>query len=135
MSHWSKVFKLSTISLRLFNVYGLRSRTTGAYGAMFGVFLAQKINNKPLTIVGNGKQSRDFTYVTDVTNAFYLAAKCKIFHDIFNVGTGKPTSVNYIATKLGGKKVFILRIFSHYLLYMITTYHYDLSMRKQVLGS
>ena len=107
MSHWSKVFKLSTISLRLFNVYGLRSRTTGAYGAMFGVFLAQKINNKPLTIVGNGKQSRDFTYVTDVTNAFYLAAKCKIFHDIFNVGTGKPTSVNYIATKLGGKKVFI----------------------------
>ncbi len=107
MTHWSKVFKISTISLRLFNVYGLRSRTTGAYGAMFGVFLAQKINKKPLTIVGNGKQSRDFTYVTDVANAFYLASKSNIFHDIFNVGTGKPTTVNYIAKKLGGKKIFI----------------------------
>jgi len=107
MVHWSKVFKLSTISLRLFNVYGLRSRTTGAYGAMFGVFLAQKINNKPLTVVGDGKQSRDFTYVTDVANAFYLASRSKIFHDIFNVGTGKPTSVNFVANKLGGKKIFI----------------------------
>jgi UDP-glucose 4-epimerase len=107
MVHWSKVFKLSTISLRLFNVYGLRSRTTGAYGAMFGVFLAQKINNKPLTIVGNGKQTRDFTYVTDVAKAFYVSSKSKIFHDVFNVGTGIPTSVNYVANKLGGKKIFI----------------------------
>ncbi len=105
--HWSKVYNLSTISLRLFNVYGLRSRTTGAYGAMFGVFLAQKINNKPLTIVGDGKQTRDFTYVTDVAYAFYKAAKSKIYHDIFNVGTGKPTSVNYIAKKLGGPSVRI----------------------------
>ena len=70
LEHWSKVYKLSTISLRLFNVYGVRSRTTGAYGAMFGVFLAQLLNNKPLTIVGNGKQTRDFTYVTDVARAF-----------------------------------------------------------------
>ena len=107
MVHWSKVFKLSTIALRLFNVYGLRSRTTGAYGAMFGVFLAQKINNKPLTIVGNGKQTRDFTYVTDVAKAFYISSKSKIFHDVFNVGTGVPTSVNYVANKLGGKKIFI----------------------------
>jgi UDP-glucose 4-epimerase len=107
MVHWSKVFKLSTISLRLFNVYGLRSRTTGAYGAMFGVFLAQKINNKPLTIVGDGKQSRDFTYVTDVANAFYLASRSKIFHGIYNVGTGKPTSVNFVANKIGGEKIFI----------------------------
>lgn len=105
--HWSKVYNLQTISLRLFNVYGLRSRTTGAYGAMFGVFLAQKINNKPLTIVGDGKQTRDFTYVTDVAEAFYMAAKSKIYHEIFNVGTGKPTSVNYIAKKLGGSTVRI----------------------------
>ena len=66
------------------------------------MFLAQRINNKPLTVVGNGKQTRDFTYVTDVAEAFYIAAKSKIYHDIFNVGTGKPTSVNYIAKKLGG---------------------------------
>ena len=88
-------------------MYGLRSRTTGAYGAMFGVFLAQKINNKPLTIVGDGKQSRDFTYVTDVANAFYLASRSKIFHDIYNVGTGKPTSVNFVANKIAGEKIFI----------------------------
>ncbi len=105
--HWAKAYKLSTISLRLFNVYGLRSRTTGAYGAMFGVFLAQLINNKPLTIVGSGNQTRDFTYVTDVAEAFYKASKSKIFHDIFNVGTGKPTSVNYIAKELGGSKIYI----------------------------
>ena len=105
--HWAKAYKLSTISLRLFNVYGVRSRTTGAYGAMFGVFLAQLLNNKPLTIVGDGKQTRDFTYVTDVANAFYLASEVKDFHDIFNVGTGKPTSVNFIASKLGGKKINI----------------------------
>ena len=105
--HWSKVYKLSTISLRLFNVYGLRSRTSGAYGAMFGVFLAQKINNKPLTIVGDGNQSRDFVNVRDVANAFYLASRSRIFHDIFNVGTGIPTTVNQIAKNLGGTKTYI----------------------------
>ena len=70
--HWAKVYKLRAISLRLFNVFGTRSRTSGAYGAVFGVFLAQKINNKPLTVVGDGNQSRDFTYVTDVVNATIL---------------------------------------------------------------
>ena len=105
--HWAKVYKLPTIALRLFNVYGVRSRTTGAYGAMFGVFLAQLINKKPLTIVGDGRQTRDFTYVSDVAMAFYQAAISKIEHDIFNVGTGKPTSVNYIAKKLGGEIIFI----------------------------
>ena len=105
--HWAKVYKLPTIALRLFNVYGVRSRTTGAYGAMFGVFLAQLINKKPLTIVGDGRQTRDFTYVSDVAMAFYQAAISKIKHEIFNVGTGKPTSVNYIAKKLGGEIIFI----------------------------
>lgn len=105
--HWTKVYKLNAISLRLFNVYGLRSRTSGAYGAAFGVFLAQKYNNEPLTIVGNGKQTRDFVHVSDVINAFYLASKSKISDKIFNVGYGKEISVNYIANKIGGKKVFI----------------------------
>jgi len=105
--HWSKVYKQSTISLRLFNVYGIRSRTTGAYGAMFGVFLAQKINKKPYTVVGDGKQTRDFTYVTDVVEAFFKAASSNIFHEIFNVGTGIPISVNYIVKALKGKFVRI----------------------------
>ena len=72
------------ISLRLFNVYGTRSRTSGTYGAMFGVFLAQKLKNKPFTVVGNGKQTRDFTYVTDVADAFIAAMESDIFYDIFN---------------------------------------------------
>ena len=62
-------YNLNVISLRFFNVYGLRSRTSGTYGAMFGVFLAQKLNNFPLTIVGNGKQKRDFLNVKDAVSA------------------------------------------------------------------
>ncbi|WP_415313740.1 NAD-dependent epimerase/dehydratase family protein [Candidatus Pelagibacter sp. Uisw_106] len=105
--HWSKVYKLNYISLRLFNVYGLRARTTGAYGAMFGVFLAQKLNNKPLTVVGNGKQSRDFTYVTDIAEAFYMAAISIRKNEVINIGTGKPTSVIDIVKKLKSKFEFI----------------------------
>ena len=75
--HWAEVYKLNVTSLRLFNVYGTRSRTSGAYGAVFGVFLAQKINDKPLTIVGDGKQTRDFVYVKDVAKAFIKASNLK----------------------------------------------------------
>ena len=92
--HWSKVYKLSAISLRLFNVYGPRSRTSGTYGAMFGTFLAQKINNLPLTIVGDGTQSRDFTYISDIIDVLVIVSKSKIFSDIFNVGSGQSVSVN-----------------------------------------
>ncbi len=105
--HWSKVYKLSAISLRLFNVYGPRSRTSGTYGAMFGTFLAQKINNLPLTVVGDGKQSRDFTYISDIIDILVIASKSKIFSDIFNVGSGQSVSVNYIIKLLNGKKIKI----------------------------
>lgn len=105
--HWGKIFRIPSISLRLFNVYGTRSRTSGAYGAMFGVFLAQKLKNKPYTVVGNGNQRRDFTYVTDVVNAFIMASKSRINYEIFNVGSGKSVSVNTIVKLLGGKKIFI----------------------------
>ncbi len=105
--HWSKVYKIPFISLRLFNVYGTRSRTSGTYGAMFGVFLAQKIANKPFTVVGSGNQTRDFTYVSDITSAFLKASRSKIKNEIFNVGSGKTVSVNKIINILGGEKVFI----------------------------
>ena len=71
--HWSQTYSLPAISLRLFNVYGPRSRTSGTYGAVFGVFLAQKLSHKPFTVVGDGEQTRDFTFVTDVADAFILA--------------------------------------------------------------
>lgn len=105
--HWNQLYKIPCNSLRLFNVYGIRSRTSGAYGAVFGVFLAQKANNKPLTIVGDGTQTRDFTYVSDVVEALYLAALSNISGEIFNVGSGKHVSVNYISELIGGEKVFI----------------------------
>lgn len=105
--HWSNVYKIKFISLRLFNVFGTRSRTTGAYGAVMGIFLKQKLSNKPFTIVGNGKQSRDFINVKDVVNAFEMSAFSKINNKIFNVGTGKPNSVNYLAKILGGKKTYM----------------------------
>ncbi len=105
--HWSKLYNFPFISLRLFNVYGTRSRTSGTYGAMFGVFLAQKLHSKPFTIVGNGTQTRDFTYVTDVIDAFLKAADSKIVNEIFNIGSGETVSVNKIVELLGGNKVFI----------------------------
>jgi len=104
--HWSQVYKISAVSLRLFNVYGLRARTSGTYGAVFGVFLAQKIAGMPLTIVGDGNQTRDFTNVKDVTEAIYLALISNT-QGVFNVGTGKPVSINKIAELIGGEKVFI----------------------------
>lgn len=105
--HWSQVYKLPALSLRLFNVYGPRSRTTGAYGAVFGVFLAQKLNSKPFTVVGDGQQTRDFTYVADVANAFIHAAKSNATGEAFNVGSGNHYSVNYLVSLLGGDKVHI----------------------------
>ena len=103
--HWGKLFGIKTISLRLFNVYGTRSRTSGTYGAMFGVFLAQKISKKPFTVVGNGNQTRDFTYVSDVVNACIAASKSKKTNKVYNVGSGKTVSVKTIVNLLGGKEI------------------------------
>lgn len=98
--HWAKVYGLRALSLRLFNVYGPGSRTSGAYGAVFGVFLAQLANGKPLTIVGNGRQVRDFTFVTDVVDAFVKAAGCDLSGETYNIGTGDPQSVNRLVRLL-----------------------------------
>ena len=105
--HWSKLYGLNCISLRFFNVYGTRSRTSGTYGAMFGDFLAQKIAKKPFTIVGDGKQKRDFTYVSDIIEAIIFAANSSLKSEIFNVGSGESVSVNKITELLGGEKVYI----------------------------
>ena len=106
--HWAKVYNMPSLSFRFFNAYGLRSRTTGAYGAVFGVFLAQRFAKKPLTIVGNGKQTRDFIHVNDLVNAIVLASRNKkLVNEIFNLGSGIETSVNQIAKIIGGKKIHI----------------------------
>ena len=105
--HWKKIYDLPVNSIRIFNAYGTRVRTTGAYGAVFGVFLKQKLAGKPFTVVGNGKQKRDFVYVSDVANAFLLAAKTKLVGKIWNLGSGKPQSVNKLIEILKGDVVYI----------------------------
>ncbi|MBI2067967.1 MAG: SDR family oxidoreductase [Deltaproteobacteria bacterium] len=105
--HWGLVYKLPVISLRFFNVYGPRSRTSGTYGAVFGVFMAQKIHGRPFTVVGDGTQVRDFTYVTDVARAILMAADSPIRQEVFNVASGEVHSVNEIVDLIGGEKVFI----------------------------
>tara|TARA_R110002050_G_scaffold31905_1_gene81552 strand:- start:12435 stop:13424 length:990 start_codon:yes stop_codon:yes gene_type:complete len=92
--HWAKVYDLPAVSLRFFNIYGPRSRTNGTYGAVFGVFLAQILAGKPLTIVGDGTQKRDFTYVEDAVSALISAAESDVVGECMNVGSDDPISVN-----------------------------------------
>ena len=105
--HWGRVYGLPVVSLRLFNVYGRRSRTSGTYGAVFGVFLAQKLQGRPFTVVGDGTQSRDFTFVSDVVDAFVTAAESDVAGEVFNVGTGSPVSVNRLVALLRGDVVHV----------------------------
>ena len=105
--HWNQTYDLPCISLRLFNVYGPRSRTSGTYGAVFGVFLAQKLAGKPFTVVGDGTQTRDFTFVTDVVDAFIKAAESDIRGEIYNVGSGGTYSVNRLVELLEGDVEYI----------------------------
>ena len=104
---WAKIYKMPNISMRFFNVYGQRSRTTGAYGAVFGVFLAQKFHDVPLTIVGDGNQTRDFIHVDDLTDALVKAAASKYKNRIYNVAGGKEISVNFISKCISNKFVKI----------------------------
>ena len=105
--HWHKVYGLPVNAIRIFNAYGPRSRTSGAYGAVFGVFLRQKLAGKPFTIVGDGKQSRDFVFVTDVARAFVMACETALTGRVWNVGAGNPQSVNRLVALLGGEGVHI----------------------------
>ena len=106
--HYYDLYKLPVNSIRIFNAYGTRSRTSGAYGAVMGVFLKQKLSGKPFTVVGDGKQKRDFLYVTDVAEAFYKASITKKKGQVWNLGYGSPKSINYLCKVLGkNKKVYI----------------------------
>jgi UDP-glucose 4-epimerase len=105
--HWHQVYKLPANSIRIFNAYGTRSRTSGAYGAVFGVFLRQKLAGKPFTVVGDGTQRRDFLYVTDIAKAFLAAAQTPHTGRFWNLGAGNPQSVNRLVELLDGEKIHI----------------------------
>ncbi len=105
--HWHHVYKLPVNSVCIFNAYGPRVRTTGVYGAVFGVFFRQKLAGKPYTVVGDGKQTRDFVYVTDVARAFLAAAETSTSGERFNVGAGNPQSIKHLVELLGGEVVYV----------------------------
>lgn len=108
---YSELYGLPTVVFRYFNVYGERQPLRGQYAPVIGLFLEQKREGKPLTIVGDGNQRRDFTYVGDVVNANILAATTNIpskyLGTVFNVGTGTNHSVNEIARMIGDNTVYI----------------------------
>jgi UDP-glucose 4-epimerase len=105
--HWHRVYGLPVNSVRIFNAYGIRSRTSGAYGAVFGVFLKQKLANAPFTVVGDGTQTRDFLYVRDVAEAFFAATQTGKTGEVWNLGAGKPQSVNRLVELLGGPVTYL----------------------------
>ncbi len=104
---YAEMFKMPNISFRFFNVYGPRLNISGQYGAVIGNFLYQTKNNKPLTIVGNGNQTRDFIHVDDLASAFIKVLKSRYTNKIYNLGSGKKTSINSIASIFSSKKKFI----------------------------
>ena len=101
--HWHRVYGLPIISLRIFNAYGERVRTTGAYGAVFGVFFKQKLEKKPFTVVGDGNQKRDFLYVKDVAKAFFVASQSSKSGEIYNLGAGSPQTINKLVELIGNE--------------------------------
>jgi len=107
---YSELFGLDTAILRYFNVYGEREPTKGQYAPVIGKFLRQVASGEPMTIVGDGEQRRDFTYIKDVVDANILCMKCKGAGEMFNIGTGKNYSINEIANLISSKpedKVYI----------------------------
>jgi UDP-glucose 4-epimerase len=101
------LYGLKTIIFRYFNVYGDRQPTSGQYAPVMGIFMNQKKKNQPLTIVGEGYQTRDFVNVVDIANANILASKVdmKNYGEIFNVGTGKSISIEEIANLISNNQI------------------------------
>ena len=108
--HWSKVYRLNVNSLRIFNAYGTRLTTKGAYGTVFAVFMKQILSQKPLTVVGTGEQKRDYIYVSDVADAFILSALKKTRSKVFNIGTGNPVSINKLINILVGNNYKVTKL-------------------------
>lgn len=104
---YTRLYGLPTIALRYFNVYGPRHQEEGSYSTVIAIFRRQKRLGKKLTVVGDGEQRRDFTFVGDVVRANMLAAMNRDVTGIVNIGTGRNYSVNELADLVGGEKEFI----------------------------
>ena len=108
---YTNLYDLPTVVFRYFNVYGEKQPLRGQYAPVIGIFLRQRFNNQQLTIVGDGEQRRDFTYVGDVCQANILAAITEVdysaFGQVYNVGTGKNYSVNEVAKMISDNTINI----------------------------
>ena len=107
---YSQLYGLPSIVLRYFNVYGPREPIKGEYAPVVGLFKRQHAAGEAMTIVGDGLQKRDFTYIDDVVEANILAMTSsvkKIHHNIYNVGTGKNYSIQEIADMIGEDRITI----------------------------
>lgn len=104
---YTKLYGLSTISLRYFNVYGPREPLKGEYAPVMGLFKRQKEAGQPMTIVGDGKQRRDFTHISDAVEANLLAAERVDVTGPVNIGTGRNYSINDLAVMIGGDRLYV----------------------------
>ena len=100
MTLYERLYSLSTVSLRFFNVYGPRHKDDGAYATVIAIFLRQLVEGRPFTIVGDGEQRRDFTHVADVRDAVLLALFNREVTGVVNIGTGQNFSINEIAAMI-----------------------------------
>lgn len=105
---YNDLFGLETITFRYFNVYGPRQCTRGQYAPVIGLFLRQKANGKPMTVVGDGLQTRDYTHVYDVVQANILATECtEGLGEIINIGTGVSHNILDLVEMIGGDHIHI----------------------------
>jgi len=104
---YSKVYDLSTVSARFFNVYGDRQPTSGTYATVVGIFEGQKALGKNLTITGNGEQRRDFTHIDDIVSGLVALSKSTYKGSVYQLGTGKNYSINELAKMFGSEVAYI----------------------------
>jgi UDP-glucose 4-epimerase len=104
---YSKVYNLSTVTARFFNVYGDRQPIIGPYATVVGIFEQKYLKKEPLTIIGTGEQRRDFTHVSDIVSGLVALGKDRWSSEIFNLGSGKNYSINELAKMFGGETVFL----------------------------
>ncbi len=109
---YTELYALPTVIFRYFNVYGERQPLRGQYAPVIGIFLRQKADGEPLTIVGDGNQRRDFTYVGDICQANILAATKEVDYEaygqVYNVGTGNNYSINQVARMISNNTTNIV---------------------------
>tara|TARA_Y100001972_G_scaffold62505_1_gene76473 strand:- start:2444 stop:3313 length:870 start_codon:yes stop_codon:yes gene_type:complete len=104
---FSKLYDMSAVTARFFNVYGERQPIEGKFATVLGIFERQYKNKEPLTVVGDGEQRRDFTHVNDIVNGLIELSKGEYKGEIYNLGTGRNYSINQLVEFFKHKSISI----------------------------